>query len=156
MFRLRRLVARPHRAGAPGVALVGLIVLAMACASPPTTVSSSAGTPTEGKGSADSSISTSTSPPRLHKDLHPRRLPPRHGRPAPDHRLWRGRPVRRVPSGRHRRCVDPLGGGRDSPGPDPAQFRGRGARETHRGVSQGSSGQRAGAQLPAVLHHRRS
>jgi protein involved in polysaccharide export with SLBB domain len=61
MFRLRRLVARPHGGGAPAVALVGLIVLAMACASPPTTVPSSAGTPTQGKGSADSSISTSTS-----------------------------------------------------------------------------------------------
>ena len=58
MFRLRRLVARPHGGGAPAVALVGLIVLAMACASPPTTVPSSAGTPTQGKGSADSSTST--------------------------------------------------------------------------------------------------
>jgi polysaccharide export outer membrane protein len=40
-----------------------LIVLAMACASPPTTVSSSAGTPTQGNGSADSSVSTSTASP---------------------------------------------------------------------------------------------
>ena len=61
MFRLRRLVARPHRAGAPGVALVGLIVLAMACASPPTTVPSSAGTPAQVNDSADSSASTPTS-----------------------------------------------------------------------------------------------